>query len=42
MRKDRRELLIVNPNASVKVTDWLRAEARRLIDASWEIVAVNA
>ena len=42
MRKDRRELLIVNPNASVKVTDWLRAEARHLIDASWEIVAVNA
>ena len=42
MPKDRRELLIVNPNASVKVTSWLAAEARRLIDASWEVVAVNA
>ena len=41
-RKDRRELLIVNPNASVEVTGWLAAEARRLLDDSWTVVAVNA
>jgi allantoin racemase len=38
----RRELLIVNPNASAKVTGWLAAEARRLLGRSWAVVAVNA
>jgi len=38
----RRKLLIVNPNTSKKVTGWLAAEARRVLSASWDIVAVNA
>jgi len=38
----RSQLLIVNPNANVQVTEWLAQEARRVIDQNWEIVAVNA
>jgi len=37
-----RKLLIVNPNANFEVTAWLAAEARRLIGASAEVIAVNA
>jgi allantoin racemase len=38
----RQRLLIVNPNASVKVTRWLEDEARRVAKSRFEIAAVNA
>jgi allantoin racemase len=38
----RPKLLIVNPNASVRVTRWLRDEAERVARSRFEIAAVNA
>jgi allantoin racemase len=42
MINEQRPLLIVNPNTNVRVTEWLAAEARRVLAARCEVVAVNA
>jgi len=42
MTPARRRLLVVNPNTSAAVTDWLAAEARRVAVDDFDIVAVNA
>jgi allantoin racemase len=39
---NRPRLLIVNPNASVQVTRWLKDEAERVAQSRFEVAAVNA